>query len=147
LFPFDKVDEFDEKNIYVICLNILKTYSSQYKKLSNIFEKSKNILSNINTISYNNNSNNYIHNFRTNNSNKTNHINTFPNEEEFFNYSSNKIQELSKEEKLIFGDRIMKGYTKQKLLGKGGCGIVWLCTKLGSQIFDDGGNIKKRICC
>ena len=47
LFPFDKVDEFDEKNIYVICLNILKTYSSQYKKLSNIFEKSKNILSNI----------------------------------------------------------------------------------------------------
>ena len=106
-------------------------------------QKTKNILSNINTISYNNNSNNYIHNFRTNNSNKTNHINTFPNEEEFFNYSNNKIQELSKDEKLIFGDRIMKGYTKQKLLGKGGCGIVWLCTKLNSQIFDDGGNIKK----
>ena len=57
----------------------------------------------------------FTHNFRINNSNKTNHKNTFPNEEEFFNYNSNKIQELSKDEKLIFGDRIMRGYTKQKL--------------------------------
>ena len=104
-------------------------------------QKSKNILSNINTISYDNN-NNFTHNFRTNNSNKINHINTIPSEDEYFNYNSNKIQELSKDEKLIFGDRIMKGYIKQKLLGKGGCGIVWLCTKLNSEIFEDD-NTKK----
>ena len=63
------------------------------------------------------------HNFRTNNSNNINHINTIPNEEEYFNYNSNKIQELSKDEKIIFGDRIMKGYIKKKLLGKGDAGL------------------------
>jgi len=33
------------------------------------------------------------------------------------------------EEKSLFGDRCPKGYTKDKLLGKGGMAIVWLATK------------------
>ena len=31
---------------------------------------------------------------------------------------------------------MMKGYIKHKLLGKGGCGIVWLCSKENDQIFN-----------
>ena len=48
LFPF-KTDEnkYKENNEYVICLSILKKYSLHHKKLSNIFQKSKNILSEI----------------------------------------------------------------------------------------------------
>ena len=30
---------------------------------------------------------------------------------------------------MIYGNRTMKGYTKIKLLGKGGYGIVWECQK------------------
>lgn len=30
-------------------------------------------------------------------------------------------------EKLTFGDRCPKGFTKLSLLGKGGIAVVWLC--------------------
>ena len=50
-------------------------------------------------------------------------------EENVFIYDDEKQVELTKEEKTLYGDRIMKGYSKIKLLGKGGYGIVWLCTK------------------
>ena len=88
-------------------------------------QKMKNNISSINTISFSNNNN--ISNFNSNNSNI--HMSTNPNDDEYFEYNNNKIQELTKDEKIIYGDRIMKGYIKKKLLGKGGCGIVWLCTK------------------
>ena len=92
----------------------------------------KNNISNINTISFNNN----ISNYNSNNSNiiNNNTMNTLTNEEEYFEYNNDKNIELTKDEKLIYGDRIMKGYTKKKLLGKGGCGIVWLCTKSNKSI-------------
>ena len=94
---------------------------------SNNTQKMKNNISNINTIPFNNNASNY----NSNNSNiiNNNTIHTAPNEEEYFEYNNDKNQELTKDEKIIYGDRIMKGYIKKKLLGKGGCGIVWLCTK------------------
>ena len=96
-------------------------------------QKTKNNVSNINTISF---SNNNISNYYTNNNNVTNHLNTNPNDEEFFEVTNDKNQELTKDEKLIYGDRMMKGYIKHKLLGKGGCGIVWLCSKENEQIFN-----------
>ena len=97
-------------------------------------QKMKNNISNINTISF---SNNNISNFNSNNSNmgNNNHLNTNPNEEEYFEYNKDKNQELTKDEKIIYGDRIMKGYIKKKLLGKGGCGIVWLCTKSNNNSY------------
>ena len=52
-------------------------------------------------------------------------------EDDYFDYNEDKPEELTKDEKLIYGDRMMKNYLKKKLLGKGGCGIVWLC--LNSQ--------------
>ena len=95
-------------------------------------QKMKNNISNINTISFNNN----ISNYNSNNSNiiNNNTMNTLTKEEEYFEYNNDKNIELTKDEKLIYGDRIMKGYTKKKLLGKGGCGIVWLCTKSNKSI-------------
>ena len=95
-------------------------------------QKMKNNISNINTISFNNN----ISNYNSNNSNiiNNNTMNTLTNEEEYFEYNNDKNIELTKDEKIIYGDRIMKGYTKKKLLGKGGCGIVWLCTKSNKSI-------------
>ena len=70
----------------------------------------KNNISNINTISFNNN----ISNYNSNNSNiiNNNTMNTLTNEEEYFEYNNDKNIELTKDEKLIYGDRIMKGYTK-----------------------------------
>ena len=49
LFPFDINNDYNynKDDDYVICLNILKIYSLQYKKLSDIFEKPNNILSEI----------------------------------------------------------------------------------------------------
>ena len=58
---------------------------------------------------------------------KTN-INDFK-ENNIFSYNEEKQVELTKDEKILYGDRIMKGYSKIKLLGKGGYGIVWLCNK------------------
>ena len=69
--------------------------------------------------------NNYF--FKTN-SNLKSSINNF-NEDNIFDYNDEKQAELTKEEKALYGDRIMKGYSKVKLLGKGGYGIVWLCQK------------------
>ena len=111
--------------------------NSQQKKISiSSSQKMKNNISNINIMIPLNNNNN---NSNTNNINVNNLTNnrtiTSPNEdEEFFEYSKDKEQELTKEEKMIYGDRIMKGYTKIKLLGKGGCGIVWLCNKINKNM-------------
>ena len=48
-------------------------------------------------------------------------------DDEYFNYEDEKPIELTKEEREIFGNRAMRGHQKIRLLGKGGCGIVWLC--------------------
>ena len=45
VFPFEEInDNFNDKDPHVICLNILKFYSKNHKKLCNIFKKPKNIL-------------------------------------------------------------------------------------------------------
>jgi len=51
------------------------------------------------------------------------------NNNEYFNEKEEKEITLTKDEKLIYGNRNMRNYIKIKLLGKGGCGIVWLCYK------------------
>ncbi len=37
---------------------------------------------------------------------------------------------LTEEEKALYGDRCPPGYKKLKLLGRGGCAIVWLAINL-----------------
>ena len=118
------------------------------KNSIHISQKMKNNISNVNIISYNTNIPNYNNNYNNNNNNSNqinnNRLSTNPDEEEFFEYNHEKSQELTKDEKAIYGDRIMKGYIKIKLLGKGGCGIVWLCSssnKTGS-FFNDNNRLK-----
>ncbi len=126
--PRNKINSLLNNNMH----NNLKFYSHNSQKI-------KNNISNINTISFTNNNN--ISNFTSNNSNvnNPNYVHTNPNEEEYFEYSQDKNQELTKDEKAIYGERIMKGYTKKRLLGKGGCGIVWLCSKSNNtqMIYDN----------
>ena len=59
--------------------------------------------------------------------NNNNTSNTYA--EDIFIYDENKPLSLTKEEQSIYGNRTMKGYSKIKLLGKGGYGIVWECHK------------------
>ena len=47
IFPFEKLNDFNEKDEYIICLNILKYYSIYHKKLTYILTKSNDILSDI----------------------------------------------------------------------------------------------------
>ena len=110
--------------------NINNNTNNKLNYYSQNIQKTKNKISNINTISLNSNN---ISNFCTNNSSTNNHnysqTQTNPKEEKLFEHSDDKSLELTKDEKIIYGDRIMSGYTKKKLLGKGGCGIVWCCEK------------------
>ena len=110
--------------------------NNNINSLSLNIQKIKNKISNINTISNNNNNSN----FNTNNSLNSNHIiqtQSNINEEKYFEYNLDKSPELTKDEKLIYGDRMMHGYIKKKLLGKGGCGIVWCCEKITSDFSDN----------
>ena len=107
-------------------------YNNNLNSHDNSIQKIKKKISNINTIS--SNSNNLLLNINSNtNSNFVNYsqtqINKIHLEENLFEYSNEKIPELTKDEKIIYGDRIMQGYIKKKLLGKGGCGVVWCCHK------------------
>ena len=52
-----------------------------------------------------------------------------PTPEDIFIFDENKPITLTKDEQIIYGDRTMKGYSKIKLLGKGGYGVVWACKK------------------
>ena len=70
---------------------------------------------------------------------KKNLLNNTP--DDIFIYDENKPIILTKDELSIYGDRIMKGYTKIKLLGKGGYGIVWEYMKNIDSI-SDSNNIK-----
>ena len=110
--------------------NLNNNINNKLNYYSQNIQKTKNKISNINTISLNSNN---ISNFCTNNSSTNNHnysqTQTNPKEEKLFEHSDDKSLELTKDEKIIYGDRIMSGYTKKKLLGKGGCGIVWCCEK------------------
>ena len=54
-------------------------------------------------------------------------------EDDIFQYDESKPITLTKEEKLLYGDRCMKGYKKSRILGKGGYGVVWLCNKINDD--------------
>ena len=77
--------------------------------------------------------NNNLTNMNNNNNRHKHHLyinsQKMANNEEYFYENEEKELELTKEEKAIYGNRTMKHYIKKKLLGKGGCGIVWLCNK------------------
>ena len=106
--------------------------NNNLNSLSLNIQKIKNKISNINTIP---SCINNLSNFNSNNSNKGNYTYTQAQilinlkDEKLFEYTNDKPLELTKDEKIIYGERNMSGYIKKKLLGKGGCGIVWLCQK------------------
>ena len=91
----------------------LKNINNKNKGNNNLFIKINNNLSKINNIRHNLNLNSQ----------------KMSNTDEYFYESEQKETELTKEEKIIYGNRMMKNYLKKTLLGKGGCGIVWLCYK------------------
>ena len=112
----------------------LKSFGVQPKnllgKMSNI-NNPKNNINNKNAQKYNsqkysllNNNILYKNNFNSKDSKNKKDFS----EDNIFIYNDEKQIELTKEEKALYGDRIMKGYSKIKLLGKGGYGIAWLCT-------------------
>ena len=122
---YSPVENEERKTTSKINNNTFNSYNLQ---------KIKNKISNLTTITSNNN-NNFNSNNNNSNTGNYNHSHTQTNstEEKYFEYTNDKSQELTKDEKIIYGDRNMQGYTKTKLLGKGGCGIVWCCQKVKDQ--------------
>ena len=114
--------------------------NNNLNSLSLNIQKIKNKISNINTIP---SCINNLSNFNSNNSNKGNYAYTHAQilinlkDEKLFEFTNDKPLELTKEEKIIYGERNMSGYIKKKLLGKGGCGIVWLCQKKNNNDIDE----------
>ena len=121
----------------------------KFAKSENLIQVKSKIGNNHNIIHLENKSKG-INNIINNHSNKNNLIsnpNNFLNlhfinitkeqNNEYFTYENDKIIELTKDEKLIYGDRIKKLFTKVKLIGKGGCGIVWLCKKQDINIINN----------
>ena len=122
---YSPVENEERKTTSKINNNTFNSYNLQ---------KIKNKISNLTTITSNNN-NNFNSNNNNSNTGNYNHSHTQTNstEEKYFEYTNDKSQELTKDEKIIYGDRTMQGYIKTKLLGKGGCGIVWCCQKVKDQ--------------
>ena len=122
---YSPVENEERKTTSKINNNTFNSYNLQ---------KIKNKISNLTTITSNNN-NNFNSNNNNSNTGNYNHSHTQTNstEEKYFEYTNDKSQELTKDEKIIYGDRNMQGYIKTKLLGKGGCGIVWCCQKVKDQ--------------
>ena len=63
------------------------------------------------------------------------------NQDDIFVYDENKPITLTQEELDIYGDRNMKGYSKVRILGKGGYGVVWLCKKIDFNENDENNNM------
>ena len=135
-YDFEQIKLINKKNFMNIINN--KNIKSKENDKNNIFIKENNNINNIKlqkikNKELNNNNANNIH-IKLNNKKHNNiHINLHKiesnNKSEYFSEKNNKEIILTKEEKLIYGNRTMKNYSKLKLLGKGGCGIVWLCYK------------------
>jgi hypothetical protein len=156
-YDFEKIKLMNKKNFMNLIKNMNKSNKSKENNKNNIY-KENGIINRINIQKIknkvNNNSNNlYLklnNNIMKNMNNNRHNINinlhkleNSNNKSEYFNEKNEKEIELTKEEKLIYGNRTMKNYNKIKLLGKGGCGIVWLCYK---NNLNENTDIKKRIC-
>ena len=126
-YDLEQIKLINKKNFMNIINN--KSNKSKENDKNNILNNIK--LEKIKNKEINNNTNN-IH-IKLNNKRHNIHINLHKidnsNKSEYFNEKNEKEIILTKEEKLIYGNRTMKNYSKIKLLGKGGCGIVWLCYK------------------
>ena len=109
-------------------LPIENNKNSLVKMLNNNCSKKNNYIPNYYSQK---NSSNFIH--KTNSISISSRNITEWNEDDIFFTIDEKQVELTKEEKALYGDRIMKGYFKIKLLGKGGYGVVWLCHNNYSQ--------------
>ena len=109
-------------------LPIENNKNSLVKMLNNNCSKKNNYIPNYYSQK---NSSNFIH--KTNSISISSRNMTEWNEDDIFFTIDEKQVELTKEEKALYGDRIMKGYFKTKLLGKGGYGVVWLCHNNYSQ--------------
>ena len=135
-YDFEQIKLINKKNFMNIINN--KNIKSKENDKNNIFIKENNNINNIKlqkikNKELNNNNANNIHIKLDNKKHNNIHINLHKiesnNKSEYFSEKNNKEIILTKEEKLIYGNRTMKNYSKLKLLGKGGCGIVWLCYK------------------
>ena len=155
-YDFEQIKLINKKNFMNLIRDINKNNknnkSKENDKNNNNFKDNPNT-NNIKRINFqkmknkglnNNNSNNLylklnsMKNINNNNNRHNYNINLLKienknNKSEYFNEKNEKEIELTKEEKLIYGNRSMKNYYKIKLLGKGGCGIVWLCNKASSN--------------
>lgn len=54
---------------------------------------------------------------------------------DFVEFEVERQLELTNEEKAIYGNREPKEYKKIRILGKGGCGMVWLCKKNENEFY------------
>ena len=122
-------------NNKIIASNNIKKFSG--KNLGNT-----NINNNL-YIKINNNLTNMNHNKNRNKHHLYLNSQKVANNGEYFCENEEKELELTKEEKTIYGNRTMKHYIKKKLLGKGGCGIVWLCNKNNSSHNDSNVDINE----
>ena len=109
--------------------NICHTSSNSTNFSTNFSKKFFKNNTNNKTLNTNKNNNNNIFNYFSNNN-----LNNNNNNDDIFDYTDDKPIILTKEEKIIYGNREPKNYKKIKLLGKGGCGIVWLVLdKFGNE--------------
>ena len=138
---------YESNNIIKENLNINKM--NNIHNIKNINNKTKVNNNDNHYIKINNNvlnANNNRHHLHLNHpkmNNQNHNNNTNNNNEEYFSESNEKEIELTKEEKDIYGNRNMKNYHKKKLLGKGGCGIVWLCAKNNTKQNGNSSNINE----
>ena len=146
-YDFEKLKLKHNRNAQMINNNILDDYRKDYLNKNKVENnkiyineensKNNNNSNNLKNINNKNKGNNNLYIKINNNMLKLNnnrhhlHLNIqkVNSTEEYFYENEEKEIELTKDEKIIFGNRTMKKYYKKKLLGKGGCGIVWLCYK------------------
>ena len=119
--------------------------NSKFAKSENIIQvKSKLGNNTYNSDSTNKNNSKLVNNYSGkinpslySNNHNLHFVNLKEQDDEYFNYENEKMIELTKEEKLIYGERIKKLFNKVKLLGKGGCGIVWSCVKNDNSCLEE----------
>ena len=132
-YNFEQMKLINKKNFMNLMKNMNKNNNSKENDKNNIYKENGHInVINMQKIKNKGINNNIIKNINNNRHNIHIYLHRMENNNikpEYFNEKNEKEIELTKEEKLIYGNRSMKNYNKIKLLGKGGCGIVWLCDK------------------
>ena len=141
-YDFEKIKLINKENFMNFIKNQKKAGNNKENSKNNIYKenlntnviklKNKEIIDNNSNNLYLKLNNNIMKNISSNRHNikiKLQKKENNNNNNEYFNEKEEKEITLTKDEKLIYGNRNMRNYIKIKLLGKGGCGIVWLCYK------------------